>query len=125
MNKERLEEIKDSIELQMQVQQSLGYRSSYDDLLTEEIDLYNEVIELQERIVYLERSNERKEETIIDYQINEYSILEKLKKWLEEQKQFIDDIPTFSKDIKNNHLGMIGAYQNTFDKIKELEEGVR
>lgn len=50
MTKERLEEIKDSIEFQMQVQQSLGYRSSYDDLLTEEIDLYNEVIDLQERI---------------------------------------------------------------------------
>lgn len=50
MTKERLEEIKDSIEFQMQIQQAIGYKSRYDDLLTEEIDLYNEVIELQERI---------------------------------------------------------------------------
>lgn len=48
MTEERLKEIHDSIELQMQVQQSLGYKNRYDDLLVEEIDLYNEVIELQQ-----------------------------------------------------------------------------
>ena len=52
-------------------------------------------------------------------------IIEELKKWLEEQKQFIENIPTFTKDIKNNHIGMIGAYENTLDKIKEFEEGVK
>ena len=46
-----------------------------------------------------------------------------LKKWLEEQKEFINDIPTFSNDIKNNHIGMVGAYNNSLDKMKELEQG--
>ena len=50
MTKEKLEEIKDSIELQMMFQQCLGYKNKYDAILTEEIDLYNEVIDLQERI---------------------------------------------------------------------------
>ena len=44
-----------------------------------------------------------------------------LKKWLEEQKEFINDIPIFSNDIKNNHIGMIGAYNNSLDKMQELE----
>ena len=48
MSEERLNEIKDSIELQMQVQQAVGYKNRYDDLLIEEIDLYNEVINLQQ-----------------------------------------------------------------------------
>ena len=48
MTKERLKEIHDSIGFQMQLQKSLGYKSRYDDLLVEEIDLYNEVIDLQE-----------------------------------------------------------------------------
>ena len=46
-----------------------------------------------------------------------------LKKWLEEQKEFIKDIPTFSNDIKNNHIGMAGAYNNSLDKMQELEQG--
>ena len=54
MTKERLEEIRDSIEFQMQIQQASGYKSRYDALLVEEIDLYNEVIELQERLERIE-----------------------------------------------------------------------
>lgn len=48
MTKERLEEIKDSIELQKKLREVVGI--NYDEILVEEIDLYNEVIELQERI---------------------------------------------------------------------------
>ena len=50
MSEERLKEIHDSIEFQMQLQQAVGYKSRYDDLLVEEIDLYNEVIDLKEKI---------------------------------------------------------------------------
>ena len=50
MTKERLKEIHDSIEFQMQIQQAVGFKSRYDYLLIEQIDLYNEVIDLQEKI---------------------------------------------------------------------------
>lgn len=67
MSEERLNEIRDSIEFQMQLQQSLGYKSRYDDLLTEEIELYNEVIDLQERrkkaIEYLAKCNDNDVDT--------------------------------------------------------------
>ena len=48
ITKERLEEIKDSIELQKKLREVVGI--NYDEILVEEIDLYNEVIELQKRI---------------------------------------------------------------------------
>lgn len=70
MTKERLEEIHDSIEFQMQLQQAVGYKSRYDDLLIEEIDLYNEVIDLQEKIdkaiEVIEKSYYSKNTTDID-----------------------------------------------------------
>lgn len=46
-----------------------------------------------------------------------------LKKWLEEQKEFIEDIPTFTLEITHNHFGMVGAYKNTLSKMQELEQG--
>lgn len=64
MTEERLKEIHDSIELQMQLQQAVGYKNRYDDLLVEEIDLYNEVIELQqERNNYKELYEKEQEKT--------------------------------------------------------------
>ena len=70
MTKERLEEIKDSIEFQMQIQQAVGYKNRYDDLLIEKIDLYNEVIDLQEKIdkaiEVIEKSYYSKNTTDID-----------------------------------------------------------
>ena len=58
MNKERLQEIKDSIELQMIYEQNSSYRKEYSSKLKEEIDLYNEVVRLQSNeenlIKYLE-----------------------------------------------------------------------
>lgn len=54
-----------------------------------------------------------------------YNILQnkwnELKNWLEEQRKFIKEIPTFRSDIEHNHLGMVGAYNNTLDKMQELE----
>lgn len=44
-----------------------------------------------------------------------------LKKWLEEQKEFIENIPTFTIEITHNHFGMVGAYKNTLSKMQELE----
>lgn len=58
MSEERLNEIRDSIEFQMQIQQAVGYKSRYDDLLVEEIDLYNEVIDLKAKIDSMTESYE-------------------------------------------------------------------
>lgn len=78
----------------------------------------NSIQENKDKIEKLEKQNTRLKKK--NKQLKEEK--EELKKWLKEQKQFIDDIPTFSNDIKNNHIGMVGAYQNTLEKIKELEE---
>lgn len=93
---------------------------------------------LKESIAYLERSNERKEETIIDYKINEYLILEELKKWSEEKIQH--NIPNarwkhYNEDGFHDY-DIVGAssikiqpvnitFKEVLDKVKELEEGVK
>lgn len=45
-----------------------------------------------------------------------------LKTWIEEQRDFIENVPTFSRDIKNNHMGMIGSYNNCLEKMEEIEK---
>lgn len=50
MSDDRLKEIFDSINLQMIVEQNVGYRNKYSPILTEEIDLYNAVIKYKEVI---------------------------------------------------------------------------
>ena len=60
-------------------------------------------------------------ELLLEYITKLQSNWNELKKWLEEQKEFINDIPTFSNDIKNNHIGMVGAYNNSLDKMQEME----
>ena len=50
MSDDRLKEIFDSINLQMIVEQNIGYRNKYSPILTEEIDLYNAVIKYKELI---------------------------------------------------------------------------
>lgn len=50
MSEDRLKEIFDSINLQMIVEQNVGYRNKYSPILTEEIDLYNAVIKYKEVI---------------------------------------------------------------------------
>ena len=50
MNKERLQEIKDSIDLQLTVAESIG---TTDEIAEEEKELYNEVIKLQDENIKL------------------------------------------------------------------------
>ena len=50
MSDDKLKEISDSINLQMIVEQNVGYRNKYSPILTEEIDLYNAVIKYKEVI---------------------------------------------------------------------------
>lgn len=47
MNKEELQQIKDSIELQMIYERNSVYKKEYSSKLQEEINLYNEVVRLQ------------------------------------------------------------------------------
>lgn len=70
--------------------------------------------QLKERIGYLERSINRKEDTIISYRMEEYPILEELKRWLEEAKT----VPMAGSPIKY-------YYGQVLLKIKELEAGVK
>lgn len=46
----------------------------------------------------------------------------KLKKWINEQKEFIKELPTYTNDIMNNHIGMIGAYNNVLEEMIELDK---
>ena len=50
MSDDKLKEIFDSINSQMIVEQSVGYKNKYSPILTEEIDLYNAVIKYKEVI---------------------------------------------------------------------------
>ena len=70
----------------------------------------------QNRIMALEGNEE-----LVEKNLKLQNNWNELKKWLEEQKEFINDIPTFSNDIKNNHIGMVGAYNNSLDKMQELD----
>lgn len=60
---------------------------------------------------------------IMDYITKLQNNWNELKKWLEEQKEFLENIPTFTLEITHNHFGMVGAYKNTLGKMQELEQG--
>lgn len=49
------------------------------------------------------------------------NIINELKEWLEEQHQFIIEIPAFTKEISQEHKTMELCYENVLDKIEELE----
>lgn len=49
------------------------------------------------------------------------NIINELKKWLEEQHQFIIEIPAFTKEISQEHKVMECCYEDVLDKINELE----
>lgn len=85
------------------------------------IRLQQENKQLKERIAYLERSNNRREDTILE-QRQKISDLEdnwnKLKEWLE--KELGDRInPNKDKWL----TGVYDAYKETIDKMQELEQG--
>lgn len=46
---------------------------------------------------------------------------EELRDWLEEQIEFVSNIPTFTKEIKLSHKQQISIYRYILDKIEELE----
>ena len=84
-------------------------------------DLLKENKQLKERIEYLERSNNRREDTILE-QRQKNSDLEdnwnKLREWLE--KELGDRInPNKDKWL----TGVYDAYRETIDKMQELEQG--
>ena len=49
------------------------------------------------------------------------NIIKELEKWLEEQHQFIIEIPAFTKEISIEHKTMELCYENILDKLQELK----
>lgn len=49
------------------------------------------------------------------------NIIDELEKWLEEQHQFIIEIPAYTKDISIEHKTMEICYENILDKLNELK----
>ena len=86
MTNERLKEIKDSIDFQKQYTIYKGFDM---DLLQEEIDLYEEVVRLQERI-----------DKTIEYINNHQLVFEKSNK-----KQIADWFSEFYKDLSKILVG--------------------
>lgn len=74
-------------------------------------NLYSDFKEKEDRILFLQQELQRKD-----------NIINELEKWLEEQHQFIIEIPAFTKEISQEHKVMECCYEDVLDKIKELEE---
>ena len=49
------------------------------------------------------------------------NIINELEKWLEEQHQFIIEIPAYTKEISIEHKTMEICYENLLDKLQELK----
>ena len=85
---------------------------------------YIEIQELNKRVEDLKTINEehqilngmlRKENDRLNTIINE------LEKWLEEQHQFIIEIPAYTKEISIEHKTMEICYENVLEKLQELK----
>lgn len=74
------------------------------------VKLGKENKELKERVSYLERSNNRREETILDLR-EECGIVDELRSWLEEEIK--------QRSSKYDRW----AFEDTLDKLNELENG--
>ena len=65
---------------------------------------------------------------LVDYDFKDMEIarlnkiIDDLEKWLEEQHQFIIEIPAYTKEISIEHKTMELCYENILDKLKELKE---
>ena len=70
---------------------------------------------LLHNIVDSELKEKDKEIERLNYIINE------LEKWLEEQHQFIIEIPAYTKEISIEHKTMEICYENVLDKLQELK----
>lgn len=50
------------------------------------------------------------------------TVLDELEEWIEEQHQFIIEIPAYTKEISIEHKTMEICYENILDKIQELKK---
>ena len=89
---------------------------------------YKGIIETQkkEKIIeeYMFFSSNELVEILIDRDLEIESlnnIINELKKWLEEQHQFIIEIPAYTKEIAVEHKTMEICYENVLDKLQELK----
>lgn len=81
---------------------------------------------LKERIEYLERSNNRREDTILE-QRQEISDLEdnwnKLKEFIKKSLEAIDTIQKLTGNVIENYTPRILTYKQILDKMQELRQG--
>ena len=107
MNDERLKEIKDNIQCQYDFAKIVGEKNF---LLDEELELYNEVIRLRERCAYLERSNNRREDTILGLRQELSDTEDKVDKAIEYIKDngcFDNECNYFCDDLSPNELDIL------------------
>ena len=85
--------------------------------------------ELKNTLKYLKnKSNTRRIKTITINEAHKVveeierlnNIINELEKWLEEQHQFIIEIPAYTKEISIEHKTMEICYENVLDKLQEL-----
>lgn len=89
--------------------------------------------EIEKRVDFLEEHSKEFNKLVIKAE-NELYIKELLKRnnqlqsnwnslreWLEEQHQFIIEIPAYTKEISIEHKTMEICYENVLDKMNELE----
>lgn len=97
------------------------------------MELFNEMInwkeenkQLQERIEYLERSNNRREDTILE-QRQKISDLEdnwnELKEYIKKCLEAIDTIQKLTGNAIENYTPRILTYKQIKNKMQELESG--
>lgn len=75
--------------------------------------LENKSKKQQERIEYLERSNNRREDTIIGYRLEDIGIVAELEEWLKEETKLSDDY-----FVGGCHTD----YTDVLEKIQKLKE---
>lgn len=75
--------------------------------------LQQENQKFQERIEYLERSNNRREDTIIGYRLEDIGIVAELEEWLKEETKLSDDY--FVGECHTD-------YTDVLEKIQKLKE---
>lgn len=92
----------------------------------ESIEIQQENKQLKERIEYLERSNNRREDTILE-QRQEISDLEdnwnELKEFIKKSLEAIDTIQKLTGNTIENYTPRILTYNQILDKMQELEIG--
>ena len=77
-------------------------------------------------ILEQERNNYKElyEKALKDLVKSDHTINE-LKKWLKEQDVFITELPAFTKEISIEHKTMAICYENTLDKMQEIEKEMK